>query len=71
MTKEPKKVEAGKRLAVYNCRKREEIAQLANAQNEPKLTDYGAGAVVAIGALGVLGYCVYRLKKTSKVTLVH
>ena len=50
------------RLAEYNCRKREELVQLAKAQSEPKLTSsqyYGAGAVVAIGVLGVLGYCVY------------
>ena len=44
-TKDPKKIEAGKRLAEYNCRKREELTL---AQSEPKLTHYGAGVVVAI-----------------------
>ena len=53
--KDPKKVEAGKRLAEWDRRKREERAQLNEAQSEPKLTYYGAGAVVAIGALGILG----------------
>ena len=43
--KDPKKVEAGKILAEYNCRKREQLA---------KLTYYGAGAVVDIGMSGIL-----------------
>ena len=63
MTKDPKKVEAGKRLAEYNCRKREELSKAQKKiESEPKLTlsqYYGAGAVVAIGVLGVLGYYVY------------
>ena len=70
-TKDPKKVEAGKRLAKSNCRKREEPARMAKAQSEPKLTLYGAGTVVAIGPLGFLGSCVYQFKKTSKETPVH
>ena len=63
-TKDQKKVEVGKRLAEYNCRKREELAKA------PKLTSsqyYGAGAVVTIGVLGVLGYCNHLSKKS----LVH
>ena len=48
-TKDPKKVEVGNRLAKYNHRKREENAQLAKAQSEPKITYYGAWAVVGIG----------------------
>ena len=71
VTKDPKKVEVGKRLAEYNHGKREQCAHLAKAQSEPKLTYYGAGAIVAIGALGILGYYVYQLKKTPKATLVH
>ena len=35
--KDPKKVEQGRRLVEYNCGKREEIAQLAKAQSEPRL----------------------------------
>ena len=41
------------------------------AQSEPKITDYGTGTVIAIGALGVLGYCVYRFKKAPNETAVH
>ena len=48
-TNDPKKVEGGKRLTEWNRRKREERAQLAEAQSEPKLTYYGAGAIVAMG----------------------
>ena len=64
--KDLKKVEAGKRLTEYNHRMREELAQLTKGQSEPKLTSsqyYGAGVIVAIGALGVLGYCIYQFKK--------
>ena len=43
-TRDPRKVKADGRLAEYNCMKREEHAQLANAQSESKLTYYGAGA---------------------------
>ena len=37
MTKDPKKVEAGKRLAEYNHRKREEL-KVQKSKVEPKLT---------------------------------
>ena len=59
------KVAAGKRLAEHNHRKREELAQVTKAQkseSEPKLTFgqyYSSGAIMAVGALGVLGYYVY------------
>ena len=53
--KDPKKVEQGKRLAKHNRRKREELAQM-KAQSETNITHYGAGAVIAIGVLGVIGY---------------
>ena len=70
-TKDSKKVEANKRLAGYNCRKREELAKAQ--KSEPKLTPnqyYGAGAIVAIGTSGILGYYIYQSKK-GDVTLVH
>ena len=49
-TKDPKKVEVGKRLAEYNRRKREELKE-QKSEVEPKLTSsqYGIGAVLAVG----------------------
>ena len=38
MMKDSKKVEAGKRLAEYNRRKREELAKAQKIESEPKLT---------------------------------
>ena len=80
--KDPKKVAAGRRLAKYNCRKREELAQVTKAQkseSESKLTlsqYYGTGAVIALGVLGVLGYYIHQSKKgdistVTKVTPVR
>ena len=60
MIKDPKKVEAGKRLAEFNRRKREELK--AQRERETYLTYYGAGAVVAIGMLGVISYYLYQSK---------
>ena len=57
--KDPKKVEAGKRLAEHNRRKRAERAQLAKPQSESNITYYGTRAVIAVGVLGVIGYYVY------------
>ena len=67
-TKDPKKVEAGKRLAEYNRRKREELkAQKSESkQIEPMLTlstSYGIGAVLGVGLIGSLGYYLYQAKK--------
>ena len=59
-TKDPKKVEAGKKLAEYNHRKREKLAKAQKI--EPKLNFsqyYGTVAIMAVGALGVLGYYVF------------
>ena len=62
-TKNPKKVEAGKRLAVSNRKKRE-----AKKREQAKLEAsgvnqyYGIGAVLALGVIGGLGYCIYRSK---------
>ena len=61
-TKDPKKVEQGRKLAEHNRRKREERERLAKAQSESNITYYGAGAIVANGVLGVVGYCVYQSK---------
>ena len=56
-TKDPKKVEAGRRLAEYNCKKREE--RKAQKSEEPKSEVsqyYSIGVVVAVGIIGGLGY---------------
>ena len=61
-TKNPKKVEAGKRLAESNSKKREAKKQVkleASGVNQY----YGIGAVLALGVIGGLGYCIYRTKK--------
>ena len=64
-TKDPKKVEAGKRLAAINCKKRE--AKKREEQAQLKKTGenqyYGIGAVIALGVIGGLGYYIYRSKK--------
>ena len=53
-TKDPKKVEAGKRLAAYNRKKRELKAQ-SKAKSERVNQYYGIGAVIAVGVIGSLG----------------
>ena len=58
--KDPKKVEAGKRLAKSNRRKREELK--AQRERETKLPYYGAGVAIAIALLGVISYYVYQSK---------
>ena len=64
-TKNPKKVEAGKRLAESNhkkkeAKKREEQVKLeASGVNQY----YGTGAVLALGVIGGLGYYIYQTKK--------
>ena len=68
MMKDPKKVAAGKKLAEYNRKKREELkAQKSEStQVEPMLTlnqCYGIGAVLAVGVIGGLGYYLYQAKK--------
>ena len=66
-TKNPKKVEAGKRLAESNCKKRE-----AKKREQAKLEAsrvnqyYGIGAVLALGVIGGLGYYIYRSKKVRQ-----
>ena len=61
----PKKVEAGKRLAESNRKKRE-------AKKQVKLEVigvnqyYGIGAVLALGVIGGLGYYIYRTKKVEQ-----
>ena len=61
-TKNPKKVEAGKRLAESN-RKRREAKTQASGNWRPVNQYYGIGAVIALGVIGGLGYYIYRSKK--------
>ena len=63
-TKNPKKVETGKRLAESNrkkreVKKREQVKLEASGVNQY----YGIGAVIALGVIGGLGYYIYRTKK--------
>ena len=65
-TKNPKKVEAGKRLAAHNHRRREEqrkeqvkLEKTASGVNQY----YEIGAVIALGVIGGLGYYIYWSKK--------
>ena len=62
--KDPKKVEAGKRLAAINHKKREVKKREEQAQLERGFTSgvnqyYGIGAVIAVGVIGGLGYYIY------------
>ena len=66
-TKDPKKVEAGKRLAAINRKKREVKKREEQAQLEKTTSRvnqyYGTGAVIALGVIGGLGYYIYQSKK--------
>ena len=66
-TKNPKKVEAGKRLAAINRKKREAKKREEQAQLEKTTSRvnqyYGIGAVIAVGVIGGLGYYIDRSKK--------
>ena len=69
VTKEPqrvttnnlKKVEAGKRLAEHNCKKREVKKREEQVQLEKSGVNqyYSIGAVIALGVIGGLGYYIY------------
>ena len=66
-TKEPKKAEAGKRLAAISrkkreVKKREEQAQLERTTNGVNHY-YGIRVVIALGVIGGLGYHIYGTKK--------
>ena len=64
-TKDPKKVEASKRLAAINCKKREAKKREEQVQLEKSGVNqyYGIGAVLALGVIGGLGYYIYRSRK--------
>ena len=62
-TKNQKKVEAGKRLAEHNCKKREEQAQLEKSGVNQY---YRIGAIIALGVIGGLGYYINWSKKGGR-----
>ena len=65
ITKNPKKVEAGKRLAESNHKKREAKKQ-AKVKASGVNQYFGIGAVLALGIIGGLGYYNYRTKKVEQ-----
>ena len=81
--KDPKKVEAGKRLAAINHKKREVKKRKAKKREEQAQLErttgwgftsrinqyYGIRAVIAIGVIGGLGYYIYRSKKGREVNM--
>ena len=64
-TKNPKKVEVGKRLAESNHKMREAKKQ-AKLEASGVNQYYGIGAVLALGVIGGLGYYIYRTKKVEQ-----
>ena len=67
-TKNPKKVEAGKRLAESNHKKREAKKKEEQLKMEASGVNqyYGIGAVIALGVIGGLGYYIYLTKKVEQ-----
>ena len=70
-TKNPKKVEVGKRLAAHNHRKREakKREEQAQVQKGEVSQYYVIGVVIAAGVIGGLGYYIYRTKKGEVNTI--
>ena len=64
-TKNPKKVETGKRLAESNHKKRE-VKKQAQLEASGVNQYYGIGAVIALRVIGGLGYYIYRTKKEEQ-----
>ena len=66
-TKDPKKVEAGKRLVAISHKKREAKEREEQAKLEKTTRGvnqyYGIGAVIALRVIGGLGYYIYQSKK--------
>ena len=67
-TKNPKKVEAGKRLAESNRKKREAKKREEQSKLEASGVNqyYGIGAIIALGVIGGLGYHIYQSKKAEQ-----
>ena len=67
-TKNPKKVEAGRRLAESNRKKREAKKREEQVKLEASRVNqyYGIGVGIALGVIGGLGYYIYRPKKVEQ-----
>ena len=61
-------MEAGKRLAESNHKKREAKKREEQAKLEASGVNqyYGIGAVIALGVIGGLGYYIYQTKKVEQ-----
>ena len=79
-TKDPKKVAAGKKLAEYNRRKKEELKEQKKNERESEnsavnLTStqccYGIGAFAVAGAIIIIGYQVWKSKKKGVESFTH
>ena len=69
-TKNPKKVEVGRRLPEYNHKKREELKVQKSEELKSEVSQYfSIGTILAVGVIGGLGYYLYQAKK-GKVTVV-
>ena len=63
-TKNPKKVEAGKRLAEHNCKRREEWRKEQVKLEKSGVNQYyDIRDVIALGVIDGLGYYIYWSKK--------
>ena len=56
-TKDPRRVEQGRKLQEHNCRRKEEWAV------QKSTNQYVIRAVIAVGLIEGLGYCLYQAKK--------
>ena len=67
-TKNPKKVEAAKRLTERNHKKREVKKREEQVKLEAIRVNqyYGIGAVIALEVIGGLGYYIYLTKKVEQ-----
>ena len=63
-TKNPKKVEVGKKKREEQRKEQAKLEKTASRVNQY----YGIGAVIALGAIGGLGYYIYRTKKEEQLS---
>ena len=70
-TKNPKKVEAGKRLAESNRKKREVKKREEQVKLEASGVDqyYGIGAVIALGVIDGLFYYIFSNQESRATTM--